>query len=97
MNKIEYWTYYNHKHTRISSPTKYNSSPKAQSLHEHEYAMKTRNGWDEVMQEKNPRAALYIATEIKNPLKDWVSSPNTNLDGNLLPSKLTMARKLVIH
>ena len=50
MNKREYLTYYNHKYTMIISPTKYNDSPKAQSLHEHEYAMKNGNGWDEVLQ-----------------------------------------------
>ena len=44
MNKIEYLTYNNHKYTSIISPKEYNSSPKAQSLHEQEYAIKTGNG-----------------------------------------------------
>ena len=40
------------------SPKYYNSLPKAQSLHEQEYAIKTRNGWEKVMQKMEPQDSL---------------------------------------
>ena len=44
MNKKEYLTDYNNKYISNISPKEYIISPKAQSLHEHEYAKKTGNG-----------------------------------------------------
>ena len=44
MNNRAYLTDYNHKYIRKGSPKEYMSSPKAQSLHDHEYAKKTRKG-----------------------------------------------------
>ena len=44
-----------------------------------------------------PVAYTCNYNSIKAPWKTWVASPNTNLDGNLSPSKLAKERKLVIH
>ena len=41
----EYLTDYNHKYIINISPKYYMSLPKAQSLHEHEYAKTIGNGW----------------------------------------------------
>ena len=68
MNKIEYLTDYNHKYIINISPKYYMSSPKAQSLHEHEYAKKTGNGGEKVLQQKNTHASMYITPKNKNPL-----------------------------
>ena len=52
----------------IIFPKEINSSPKAQSLHLHEYGVKTGNSCERVIQQKNPHDFLQITPENNTPL-----------------------------
>ena len=80
----------------IISPKEVNSSPSVPQSIEQEYDEKTGTRWKKKMILKCPWDALYLSPvnydSIKSTWNTLMAFPNTNLDGNLSPSKLAKAR-----